>query len=1579
MPDVEGGAPAQAEVQKVENPTAVKTDGFLAKYPQLATVTERARANILKLATAAFVKSDIKTGDFEGAVEETTSIEDLRRQIAELAAVEEREGDAFSPMDRVAVRRGLSEVSSSVQDNVVEGAIIPTGEVSLLRGRLHMDIHRQVRDLAVAECDRIKSAYEGVLSQMLQEGDVVREVGEGYVNRFIKPEVDSLVEGGKMKPARRDELYQAINRIYDEKIGSAPQRHEILSPFLENHVGLGFEVRSHLEDLIKGIEIKGVNEIVSAKYIHEVESIASELDRIQFGERSMGGQWSYTLLKLDDLSKVSASRYFRGPSLLEQYSKLYKPEFGTSDRKDFSIVQFRPWVVLRSTPSIKALFPEEINRLDDRSFSTLLDLSVSDENGHFIPSLEHYPRPEAIRNLLLMIAADSKKYGSRQAEKVLGKFAKRSDWATLLDQAQAKYPELVQVRPLLERWSDLKEGELNYQIADASASLILSVMEAEKAKGREGSKKLIDLSFEALPNKALIELLVKDGIFSENEVSTIAKAEQIIEEEERKSDNGPGIAFGEHLKKNLRRLMQNQSTEPSDARDNVRNALTKAIKRFEVCAKKIVENREDPRALEYLGSSGLVEKVESTRFSEDDLYIFLDAYKSCPALTDNQELRNEFCRYFRGYETVEAYRDISKAYEGFSKQVLIKMINWVNLGFLTKDRVVELAQKATVIFNSDLYNHAGNFSELFLQTDEGVEFLSQVITGGVYSVGKELDKKMGAKTLKMDLESAVGFMKMADPLFSDEIERLNTDLLDGDLEINENNWHIYLMGYLAQNDDEGWLPEVNPVVGEKLNALFADTNTRDFCMRMFRESWGDYLNGESFEDMPFSLAFISSYIGEVGAGPLSQMESFSDFICSYREAFAKLETSEIAKSEIFQGVSSIEVRFTKERWSNDERRDFYNTSRDILNADPTLYADFLGLFKEMKPAELRRFAKELLPLYRAKLAMLAKSEAEMVVLPSDRFEEIALYNTDDLAAIKRDLESFRENLRTESTPFEMQQNTLIVNLKDLFAKKFGIIGIPEEFGDEQIRSLTNVSIYLANLEEKTPDKEVILGFYLALMLDNKWDDFRSGVEIDPKKYLVAEKAEAIVELLDERERLDPLTAEALGIRPEALPEFRKILGQESQNMQVGDVVTIDVKLNNVILNLKGLADMDLFPAPLDRARMQFLKDHGDKPIGAAVGKMMQQLANPAREIHLSDEEQEVQAAIEEILVANEIDLTPDTIKTHFQDGLKPFATVANILKVVEKSNAEKEIESLREMLKPSGEVVDIFTRLGEEFTTTSGALALSQDLSYLDNLVVKREKDLTDQERELIAEYTGRIREKVVQLQGIYEQIRNKYTGMTREDGDIENVLLETKLKEIDRIINSKATQQTITSIATSNMNDLIENMRECLSCTVQGANNDTNLTFGDSNKFYLYSQSGEKARGSVADQIVFLEPVRTREGQQDLAFVFDRLYGMSTPSVLESQIMTVIKKYRSLKESFPEAKLSLFITQAAIATGGISAEALAFWLMDNLPDTKDRIIDITELEVDVAESAAGEHYIEFGGEDREAGPRTVSGIRIKI
>ena len=363
-----------------------------------------------------------------------------------------------------------------------------------------------------------------------------------------------------------------------------------------------------------------------------------------------------------------------------------------------------------------------------------------------------------------------------------------------------------------------------------------------------------------------------------------------------------------------------------------------------------------------------------------------------------------------------------------------------------------------------------------------------------------------------------------------------------------------------------------------------------------------------------------------------------------------------------------------------------------------------------------------------------------------------------------------------------------------------------------------------------------------------------------------------------------------------------------------------------------------------------------------------------KRVEMSGREREIRTKISRIFGIN--NWTLETVKG-VQDRMQPFSLVINMINKMEEEKVDENIKELQKRLTPERRVVEIFNRLGEEFKQESGAMALSRDLSYLESIIVKDDKKITPEEKTEVATYLDSIREKMKDLENSLDKVREYFNKINKSVHLKDNLLLKNRLADIEKIIYSEEHTSMIISHMTKDLNLIIENMRQCLGCMRKETNNDTNLAFGDYNKFYLMNQS-EKEKGSISDEIVFFVPIKKPNGEQEMSFVMDRVYGSKTSDVLISNIISINKKYQALKKVAPGARLSISVSKDAMASVGLDFEILKKRLQEVDKNMKFEEKD-EGLVANIPESALSDNYIEFGnGGARQTGERTFSGLIIR-
>ncbi len=798
--------------------------------------------------------------------------------------------------------------------------------------------------------------------------------------------------------------------------------------------------------------------------------------------------------------------------------------------------------------------------------------------------------------------------------------------------------------------------------------------------------------------------------------------------------------------------------------------------------------------------------------------------------------------------------------------------------------------------------------------------------------------------------------------------------------VTEQNWALLLAAYVQLESNQLNIPEV----AESLKLLFSvrdNPETSEQCLGYLREGWQKFLVSPE-APLPLRVALVSQEISRAGgAGHLKYIESLAGLIHAVATGFRNPRIAQGTKELIKTGLVEFETRFRdgkkKERWSEDEKAAFYDLSTSIIEAAPSLYGDFLNVFRQMNPQQARAFASEQFPMYHTWLTLLQK--------PSQKEgEEVVVYDPKDLVLIRRSLADFVVRLGASGEESHQQvvaenKGRLVGILRERFAARFGVTAVPEQISPEHLRTIQDSIRYLSNMNNRTPEREAIMSLYLGLRLNGQWATFRSGGTIDPAMLVNGDVVGRLGNFIAQRAELDTVNSDRLGITAESLPAFKAALEEEVLSTIIGSVETVDVRIHNAMSNLEALADPDVYPDAEEKALLEALTKYG-KAVGSALAKIYRGLAGQA--VPLTPEEHSVRTLLAERAGDGAIN-TQEKVQA-LQKKMRPISAITSALGSLRASGINEQIDDLNALLVPSPRIVEIFRdKLGEEFTSASGALALSQDVDYLDNLVVKSGDKLNAEERGIVTGYMGEIRKRVQNLEGALDKVKESFVAIKRSVHDTATDQMKERLNGIERALFTKQTEQALLTRVTSNLDDIIENIRQCLGCMTREINNDTNLTFGDGNKFFVMSQTPGEPK-SVSDQIVMLVPFVPSEGNPEMTFLFDTLYGVRTPDLLVGHVVAVFKKYSQLKRKFPEAKLSVMVSEAALLTAGISADVLRRKLLEEheLPVRAQEDNGVANITL----SAAGDHYIEMGRpvgiddmDSRRAGNRQVGGLRLTL
>ncbi|MBO4854863.1 hypothetical protein J5500_00455 [Candidatus Saccharibacteria bacterium] len=1026
---------------------------------------------------------------------------------------------------------------------------------------------------------------------------------------------------------------------------------------------------------------------------------------------------------------------------------------------------------------------------------------------------------------------------------------------------------------------------------------------------------------------------------------------------------------------------------------------------FELAAVKVFASRRG--LLEKLGEQGLfdkypacqkdktIAKVVSGSFKERDrLSLFGYGFSDEEYYDENGEVNQTFFEHSYGLEELAEILDDNEA-RGFCEHYLAKHdyarlaemgreiwerggISGPMRGFFSLYEKLHL-DKCSISWRN---LEPEDFAKYFDENGEKPEFWQECIRKEDYGYLGYLDEA---------ILSELGFDASAKKI----MRGMSENVLGEAEEITEDNILSALTRFIHM-DAIDW--DYASESDLKIKEAFSESNlaNKDEAMRQLRQIYEEYLASGEGTPFPKSLTLLADYMHKNdGAGPLTQIEAFLDYCGALGRA---------GDEKIKEGSSRIEAKI--KGWDNTERANYYATGAEILMADPRLYQEFIDVFDRIdNPRDFKVFAQEIFPLFRAKLALLKEYD--------DHSNGIGV-GYQDVSYANVDMKQLCNDLHNLLIPFTFMsrgddegdaayrerrekgiatiKEKLFGEISGLFTEKFGILpeAIPHELDKEGMRSVENMVLYLSNIKNPDADKKGLIGFYLALQLTKKedgttmWDAFRKGENCDPFEYLAPEVAQSVADRIWHSGEMSPLTMENTGIgSEERLREFRSALQDETSEIRVGSVSTIDVRLQDLKGNIEELADPDLYDDAMDKAKAVIISQYSPKTINKVATALWLREAK-GKETSFDETEEVLAGELIKLLTDADLEVTPENIQKYLQQGFKELGPVAKTLALIREKDVERKVAELQDMLVPQGEVADIFGELGEQFRPESGVLALNADLEFLHSIISKGEKngafsgDESERARKLgiVREYLDGIEQKMVELDAIYSEIVKSFESIREPKGSAGNRAMADKMKEIRRIIDGKGESQTpvIVSNCSTNMNIIIENMRACLSCKTKGINNDTDLTFGESHKFYVYSRTGAKEKGSISDEIVYFVPTGSGEDQR-MSFVMDQIYGTKNSDILLGHIGVLAKKARALKDKYPEVPISIFITTTGASSCSVPIDSEN--LLAHLASIEGATVRSDTRVVDIPESGYGDHYIEIGGEARESGPRMVSGVEI--
>jgi sulfur relay (sulfurtransferase) DsrC/TusE family protein len=736
--------------------------------------------------------------------------------------------------------------------------------------------------------------------------------------------------------------------------------------------------------------------------------------------------------------------------------------------------------------------------------------------------------------------------------------------------------------------------------------------------------------------------------------------------------------------------------------------------------------------------------------------------------------------------------------------------------------------------------------------------------------------------------------------------------------LTQENWVWAFALYSASSvAEEG--ENISEETKEHLKLLFQNTKNQNFVLKNLKELYKKILYREKMTD---EEEILLSVIDKTGAGNLAVCESFSNFLYTIS-----------GKEILYESLQKTKKHFEKLKVSDQDFGQWCFLSTPFIETFPEIFQEYLPVFLKMNDKDFSLYLEEVFLLHSV-LLLLGENNETLLKTGKEFFQEF----------ISRITSQTEENINISE-----EHKKVFVCIKENLQKSFGLKKIPESFDAEMIRSVKNFSMYFANLHDKDEEKETYLGLFFALHLHNKWNDFLTGnMSYDEVCEYIEDDTEYIKDYMKNREKNISL--------------FQEFSLEERQKFHISkifqgyaDISTIDTKLQSIEKDIEDLLDFDMYSE--EEKKLLLLLQKHKKQFGGVLAKLWQKKGG--KDISFTEDEENIMKEIQNEQFSIE---TQEEIKK-IQDDLNIFFgnKMVNLQNKVKEYHIPEKLKNLKQAKTPSEEIMAIFIKCGVAFETDSGAQAISSDIEYLRKVLSttgKQKNILTEEEKEKGEKYLKGIETQVKALEALLKKILDPLKNYTFHEKD---TLKKERFEEFMKKLEQKGGESLVYTTMTSDMNEVIPRIRACLSCRNKECNNDTNLSFGDGYRFFLFSDFGGKK--DCSDQIVNILPTPEKEHY----FVFDTLYGERGLDILALHIATVLEQSK-------ETGLPVFLPKRVLSFEEKEVQQKIENYLKKKTQWKEKSLTLV-----VPKKSGEDFYQEFTRGARNSGEKIVEGYEISL
>lgn len=557
-------------------------------------------------------------------------------------------------------------------------------------------------------------------------------------------------------------------------------------------------------------------------------------------------------------------------------------------------------------------------------------------------------------------------------------------------------------------------------------------------------------------------------------------------------------------------------------------------------------------------------------------------------------------------------------------------------------------------------------------------------------------------------------------------------------------------------------------------------------------------------------------------------------------------------------------------------------------------------------------------------------------------------------------------------------NTLVENRLGIKASKIGV---------EEFKFIFPHLTYLAHIHEPDKAKKDIIGLFAALHLAGQWDKFKQGETAEIDVYLTDDLRARVGPYLEQRAKLDIFSQERASDSPLSVPKeifarwFRELVAP-SEAILTGEARGVLDSIHSIDAMTGDLVDPDNFQEGEEREVWNLVQEFGAREVGKALASRFKQ-GSAAQGPALESE------AFRRLL--ENVDGDDKKRLPVWQKLAKCFGQMASFVEQAKKADFHNRVADIDSRLAPDKQIIKIFEKIGEEMSSDSGVQPLTEDVEHFESLLRKKQAELSPEEFTQAQNYLQSIKERITELYRVRDELKAAFDTLVRasaQTGEISE-RLTSRLANF-RAVFEKATERAIAyqSAMTGNIADVIQHIRQCLGCQTNECNNDTNLTFGDRNRFLILGRrAGDPETQSRSDELVTVQrTVESGNGgdasggaKESYSFVMDNVYGDRARDILVANVCAVLQKARKMSRISPGTALDVFVTQAALSSCNVDEEYLGKRLKKEF---RGLTVRSAVREVHVAQSASGDGYYEIGGKlsGRVAsGAGSISGVVIEF